>query len=430
MKRRVALTGIGLLTPCGRGWQSFWDSACANRSALRPFSRFSLPKPIELPYAGEIQDFDPKEYVKQRKSLKVMSREIQMAVAASFLALEDGGVNPEQIDCDLFGVYVGCGIINTELDEIGAGIRAGLDAEGRFQSGRFGSEGIPSLFPLWFLKYLPNMPACHVSITYGLRGPSNTITTSSCAAAQAIGEAARTIERGDALFMLAGGTDSKLNGIGLSRLFHLGLLAGKESMHPQDSSMDTSLSGIVPAEGAGFLVLEEYEHALSRGARIYAEIAGYGSAADLDGDPRYQKDLRAKELCLSRALKDAGLSAEQIQIMIANASGLRDQDELESQAVRSVWGRQMEKIHITASKLVTGHLLYAAGAVDTALAALCLYFGRVPPAEAPEGFKEVPGLSFVRELAAVSSRTAVVNSFGLTGQNACLVLNAGDRADV
>jgi len=294
-KRRVVVTGIGLITACGKGWQPYWDAVVHGRSHIRYLSSLALNGfPSRL--AGEVVEFDPSEYVKKRKLLKVMSREIQLAVAASQYAIEDSGLDVSQTDRFRFGVSLGTGIINTDLDEIGVGIRSALDESGSFQMTKFGQEGIRALFPLWFLKYLPNMPACHISIAQGLQGPNNTITTSAAAATQAVGEGFRVIKRGDADLMLAGGTDSKINAMGISRFHLLGLLSSRNGASPEKiyCPFDSRSDGLLLGEGAGLLMLEERNHALKRGARIYGEIIGYGSASDFNYDPRSSEDFMGK----------------------------------------------------------------------------------------------------------------------------------------
>ncbi|HTL46759.1 MAG TPA: beta-ketoacyl-[acyl-carrier-protein] synthase family protein [Verrucomicrobiae bacterium] len=420
-RRRVVVTGLGLMTACGKGWQPFWEAACQSRSAIHPMQGLSL-NGFPSRFAAQVLNADPKEMVRNRKSLKVMSRDIQLAVAASELAVQDSGLDPKQTDVFRFGVALGVSApINTELDEMGVGIRNGLDAEGRFGISKFGREGIRSLFPLWFLKYVPNMPACHVSIAHGIKGPSNTITTSAAAAAQAVGEAFRIIERGDADCMLAGGTESEVNPMGLSRLHLLGLLSVRNgnaltAYRPFDKSRD----GIVIGEGAGLLVLEAYEHAKARGARIYAEITGYGSSSDFDTDPRDTRDGEGKAQAMASALKDAGLSASDVDFIVANGSGLPRQDLEEAAAIHSVFNGRGGKVPVTGFKPVTGHLVYGAGAVEAAGGLLSLKEGLLPPLmnlENPEG-----GLDFVRAAPRQGTwNRFLLNSFGFAGQNASLV---------
>lgn len=424
MKRRVVVTGIGVVTPCGLGWQAYWDALLEGRSFIRPIQNISL-NGFPSKFAGEILDFKPDAFVKKRKFLKVMSREIQLAIGASQLALEDSGLAALiEEDRFRFGISLGTGIINNDLDEVGVAIRQATDSEGRFQMKKFGAEGLPAMFPLWFLKYLPNMPACHISIAHGLRGPSNTVTTSSAAGAQAIGEAASVIERGDADLMLAGSTDSKLNAMGISRFDLLGLLSrrnhiAEKAYCPFDSQHD----GIVLGEGAGLLVLEEWEHARKRGARVYAEIAGYGSAADFNYDPRSTEDFKGKRAAMTRAMEQAEITPSEIDFVVAYGSGVPQEDIQEARAMEKAFGGFLGRVRVTAVKPVTGHLIYGSGGVEAAASILALRHQTVPPVvnlETPDSGCDLP---FVKDKAEpVAARHALLNSFGFAGQNACLVL--------
>lgn len=427
MRTRVVLTGIGMLTACGRGWQPFWEAACEGRSSVQELRGMHL-NGFPSRFAGQVREDEPRELIRQRKSIKVMSRDIQLAVAASELAVQDAGLVMSQSDPERVGLVIGAGApINSEVEELGAGIRPGFDAEGRFQMARFGGEGIRALFPLWFLKYIPNMPACHVGIAHGLRGPSNTITTSAASAVQAIGEACRILERGDADVMLAGGTDSELNPIGLSRLHMLGLLSRQSaSAAGACRPFDRSRDGLVMGEGAGLVVLETQEHAQRRGARIYAEILGYGCAADPESDPRRTVQYQGKKKSILRALRDAGLEPRDIDGVIANGSGLPDQDRMEARALAEVFAAHPD-VPVTGLKPVAGHTMFAAGGIDVSAAALALRDGRFPPLQnlqAPDS--ECP-LAFVRgKTVAAPLKKILVNACGLTGQNASLVLGASE----
>lgn len=422
--RRVAITGLGLLTPCGQGWKPYWQAALDIQSHIRFLSAAPQGQRTPVRMVGEICGFDPSEYIKQRKSLKVMSREIQLAVAASYLAVEDSGIKLEEVDRSRFGISLGTGVINNDLDEISVGIQKGFDDDGKFQMTKFGQEGVRSLFPLWFLKYLPNMPACHVSIAHGLQGPSNTVTTSAAAGAQAIGEAFHVIQRGDADFMIAGSTDSKINAMGISRFQLLGLLAD-ESAHPEKAyrPFDKRHNGVVLGEGAGLLVLEEWEHARKRGAHIYGELAGYGSSSDFNYNPSITEDFTGKKLAMSRALGDAQLDASDIDFLVANGSGIPMDDIQEAQAIRTVFQSSLNSLRVTNVKPITGHLVYGSGGVEIGAALLALRDGVIPAVanlEKPADHCELP---FVMEKPAYTlTRSFLFNSFGFGGQNASLVV--------
>ncbi len=389
VKNRVVITGLGVLSACGAGWKPFWDACLQGQSALRTVTRFpSL-------FGGEVPDFDPKQYVKNRKNIKLMSRDIQFAVAASKLAFEDAGMDLSTLDLARSGVVIGSCVINNELEELASGYQKAVLPDGSFSMPKFGSEGSPSFFPLWMLKYLPNMPASHVTIEFGLRGYSNTVTFSAASGAQAIGEAARVIERGDAEVMLAGGADSKLNPMGISRFQLFNMLSPSRVHHVFSQYAD----GMVVGEGAGVLVLESLEHAQKRNAKIYAEFCGLGSAPDSNTSPIQHHDGSGKEKAMRRAVQDAGMSFSDLNAVIANGSGMRDHDLLEEAALKACLTKG---VYVAALKPLIGHTVYAAGGIESAAAAAAVYENRFPSTE-----KEIS--------------TVMLNSFGFCGQNTALI---------
>lgn len=289
MKKRVVLTGLGALTAAGEGAEALWQTAVQKKSKLAPVT---FGDDAWKPIGGQVPGFEPEKFVTQRKSLKVMARDIQLAVAAASLAFENAGLKNSIFSKERFGVTVGSGVLNHEPDELAYCVKNSLGDDGALDLKKFGGDGLSSLFPLWLLKYLPNMSACHISILFDLRGPNNSITTGASAGLQAVGEAARIVARGDADLMLAGGAESKLNPVGLAEYKILGLLS------------DTNKPGLVIGEGAGFLIVEELEHAKKRGAKILAEVAGIGSSAQAE-----------VALAKKSALKEAGIAQNDIDYL-------------------------------------------------------------------------------------------------------------------
>lgn len=420
---RVVITGIGLVTPAGLGGEAYWKAVLSAETLMSRIPESGVDFPLK--FAGLLRDFKPEAFVVHRKQLKLMSREIQLAVAASHLALRDAGFQPAEDRRFRYGISLGAGVLNTDLDEMSGGVRAALDEAGQFDIKKFGDEGIRAMFPLWFLKYLPNMPACHVGMTHGFRGPSNTVTTSSAAGAQAIGEAVRVIRRGDADVMLAGGTDSKINAVGISRFKLLGLLSRRENL-PQGGycPFDENHDGILLGEGAGLLVLEEKRHALARGARIYGEILGYGDASDYNHDPRDNQDHQGKALAMRRALEESAVDASDVDFILANGSGVPQDDDLEAEAIRSLFEKQFGALAVTGVKPITGHSVYASGGIEIA-AGLFAMRDRVVPAlanfEKPSAQCHLP----IVKGGARASRAEMFlfNSSGFGGQNAALVVH-------
>lgn len=413
-KRRVVITGVGVLTACGVGYEPLWRMALAGRSAIRELSDFcSNGSPIRV--GGEIIDFRAEDFVKTKKSLKVMSRDVQLAVAASFLAIQDSGRPMSQTDPTRAGVTLGSGLINNDLEELGFGIKQSLNPEGKFELSRFGREGIRALYPLWLLKYLPNMPACHIAITHGLKGPSNTLLTSSTGCLQAVGEASRVIERDDADLMLAGASDSKINPLGLARLHLLGILSERnhfpgEVYRPFDRHRD----GLVIGEGAGIFVLEERQHALKRGAQIYGEILGYSAKPN------------AQERSMKGALEEAECDPGDISFVHANGSGIPGEDISEARSIAQVFHNGSKRIPVTASKSVVGHLVDAVGTAELSLSLLALQRKLLPPITNLEEPDPACDLNFVTQNPQATKGLAfLLHAFGLGGQSAALVIHHG-----
>ncbi len=411
--RRVVITGVGAVSPCGEGRGALWEAALGSRpalSALRP-NEFG---PLPLRAAGVVRDFQASKHIANRKSLKVMCRDIQMAVVASFLARQDAGLGDADITPERSGVSMGAGLFNHELDELAESFRLSADAAGRFDSKSFGQSGMSQLFPLWLLKYLPNMPACHVTIAHSLRGPSNTITTESASSASAFEESVRIIRRGSADLMFCGGAESKLNPLGLLRYEALGILANgklESAEYPVFTDRD---AGVVPAEGACILILEELSHALRRNARIYAEVTGAFSCVNTDA-MRQSAPGNARVYAMAGALAEAGIGPAGLDGVHLSANGVGEQDRLEAEAVREMFDRSVPKPVLTATKSLTGFLGFAAAATEIAMAAMSLGENRRAPSL-------VLGRPFLKEPFSFSSAGGSGFSAGTLLVNHCIVL--------
>ncbi|MBI4398505.1 MAG: beta-ketoacyl-[acyl-carrier-protein] synthase family protein [Candidatus Omnitrophica bacterium] len=424
-KRRIVITGLGAVSCLGIGTEPLWKGVLESRSGIGPIQSFACDG-FAVQQGGEIHDFNPRDFVENRKSLKVMSRDIQLACAASALAFQDAQVAPEDVNPERAGVSMGAGLLDNEIDEIAACIRNSLDESGNFQMTKFGGEGIRTLFPLWMLKYLPNMPSCHISIMHNLQGPSNTITTACAAAMQAVGEASRIIERGDADLMAAGGAESRMNPFGLTRYYIFKTLVNGNGVASQAAyrPFDKRRSGFVLGEGAGVLILEELEHALRRKAKIYAEVAGYGSSADFNYLHGNLEDSNGRELAMGMALRDAGISQEQVSLIHAHGSGIPKDDFLEAKAIHRVFGERLAgQIPVVATKPYVGHTGFASGALQMILSSKIAATQQVPATlnyaqQDPEIALEI--VARLREDARVEF--ILTNAFGLSGQNASVLI--------
>jgi 3-oxoacyl-[acyl-carrier-protein] synthase II len=371
--RRAVFTGIGVLTPIGLSPQDFWNALAGRRSGITAISSFDTTRlPVRI--AGEIKDFDAREYVekKDRKSLKVMARTIQLAVAGAQRALADSGVDRSALDPDRFGVEFGASLIASELGELGPAAQRSVNGSAdHVDLEQWGAEGLANMPPLWMLKYLPNMLACHVAIMHDARGPNNSITESDVASLLAIGEAYRILRRGQADFFLTGSGESKLNPLSLARQCLFQDLS-KRNSEPERASrpFDRQRDGMVIGEGASILVLEDFDHARRRNARIYAELAGFGSAFDRD---RKGAGIAA---AIRAALADADIGPEDVDHINAHGVSSEEGDAWEARGIQMVFGR--DNPPILAVKSYIGNLGAASGSTELAASLLAFHHGLLP----------------------------------------------------
>ena len=372
--RRAVITGVGVLSPIGLDADAFWRSLREGRSGVRTIRSFDASA-LPVRFAGEIAEFrDAKDYVEknQRKSLRMMARTIQLAVAAAQRALDDGAVDKTKLVPERFGVEFGAGLIATELPEFADASRISANCQpGHIDLEKWGSQGLEVIQPLWMLKYLPNMLACHVSILHDARGPNNSVTEGDAASLMAMGEAFRILSRDQADFFLVGGAESKINPLSLVRQCLFEALshrndAPEKACRPFDKGRD----GVVIGEGAGVFTLEELGHAKNRGARIYAEVAGFGAAFS----PELKGDGLAR--AVRAAMNDAGIGPEEVDHVNAHGLASKASDEWEANNLQSVFGAA--NTPVVAVKSYIGNLGAAGGSTELAASVLALHHGAVP----------------------------------------------------
>ena len=430
-ERRVAITGLGVVTAAGLGIEPFWDALCNARSGTAAIQQFD-PAKFSCRVGGELRDFSAREFVPKtyRKAVKVMARDIEIAVAAADMAVRDSGVvsrgiDPDAVDIDAkrFGCNVGAGLICAQLDELGAAVNTSV-VDGKFDLKVWGREGMRNLTPLWLLKYLPNMLACHVTIIHGAEGPSNTLTCGDASGQLSIGEAMRTIARGAADVVIAGGAESKLNPMGLLREGLLGRLCTSGNDRPETACrpFDAEHDGAVIGEIGGLVVLEELGRAEARGARIYAEIVGFGGACDPGGVEIRRPTAGAMDLAVRKAVEDAGIGPDQIGAIIAHGTGVPAEDALEARAWTDALGDRAAEIPATAFTGAIGSASAGAGGVGVAVAAMALHRQTVP---ATANFT-TPAADARMNLAPTSRQApidyAVSGAFTIGGQSGACVL--------
>ena len=430
-ERRVLITGLGAVAPGGIGIQQLFKTVLAGGRSVKPIELFDAASfPCRI--AGELEDFKASAFLPRsyRKAVKVMARDIQIAVAAADLAVRDAGIttlgiDPEKVDIDSarLGCNIGAGLLCADLDELGLAVNTAV-TDGRFDFKLWGREGMNNLTPLWLLKYLPNMLACHVTIIHGAKGPSNTITCGEASGLLAVGEATRTIARGAADAAIAGGAESKVDPIGLLRQSLLGRLSTSGNDDPPGACrpFDKAAAGTVIGEGGGLLLLEEHDRAVGRSARVYAEVAGFGAACDPEGADYTRPTVGGLERAMAVAMADAGIEPEQIDLLVPQGTGVAGEDAAEACAIRGALGRRAGSVPVSPLAGGFGDLFAGASAVNLALAAMATHAQTIPPAVNFETPAEGCGLAIARRAEQAEINYVLTGGFGVGGQSAAVVL--------
>ncbi len=410
--QRAVITGIGVATPIGIGIETFWDALLAQSCGIKTIESFDASA-LGCSVAGELPAYKVADYIPKyyRKNIKVMARDIAIAVICAKQAIDDAGLvtkctigrgeseGPTNIHPARLGVNIGAGLICADLKELAEALRIAADDQGDFSLNKWGAEGMTNLTPLWLLKFLPNMLACHVTIVHDAQAPSNTITCGEASSQMAIGEALRTIARGDADVCICGGAESKVNPMAVTRplLWKRGSSSGNE--HPQSASRPFAADrqGTIPADGGGLMILESLDHAKARGARIYAEVSGLGSSCNTmswtEPDPSGAPLSRA----IRFALRDAGIDASDVGLLCPLGTGTMDHDASEIAAFNDVFDGRIDEIPALTTRGAVGNNGAGVGAIDFAAAAMAIHTSTVPasinttPADESARFRFVAG---------------------------------------
>jgi 3-oxoacyl-[acyl-carrier-protein] synthase II len=432
---RVVVTGLGVSCPMATGQAELTLAMREGRSGIAPIVSFPVPAEV-TPSVGEIPNFDPRAFVIPRlkktltKSLKYMARDIQLAVGMAQVALSDAGLADGGVDPTRIGLDLGAGIISTELQELSGAIEESYRNDDKFDYRIWGDDGIKKIQPIWLLKYLPNMLACHISILSDCQGPSNTITSGDASAGLAIGEAYRILRKGRADVMISGGADSKIHPLSYCRAEMLGLLSDwTGDPHLASRPFDAKASGLVLGEGSGILIMESLAHAENRSAKVYGEILGIGAGTDAVTilQPLTGKGM---EIAIRAALREAGLEPTDPRIshICAHGIGVPSLDAAEATAIRTVFAGR-PNIPVTSLKGGTGNMGAGNGGVEVIANLLALREGFVPPTLNCDDPVPEYGLNIVRGKP-LNTDGDIFLSLNLTryGQASCVIAKAWPKS--
>ncbi|MBX3442878.1 MAG: beta-ketoacyl-[acyl-carrier-protein] synthase family protein [Planctomyces sp.] len=421
-RTRIVVSGLGVISPIGIGNERFWSSLSEGRSGIdRLLSIPSSGLPTKI--AAEVRDFNPLDHVYQKKFLKVMSRDIQLGVSAASLAMQDAGIRPGDVDPNRLGVEFGAGHISFTPEELADAARDYADPSSREGYTRWGERNLNKIAPLWLLRQLPNMPACHVAIEHDARGPNNTITSADASALLAIQEAMRIINRGQADVMIVGASSSTIDPVDLARLSVYENLSTSDDPLRASRPFDRERDGMVVGEGAAVFVIERYGHAVARGADIYCELLGVGAGCDGRVENPNQAGtglVRAIEAALDRS----EVSPRELGHINAHGKATRKDDWVEANAYHRAFGEEAEKIPLTALTSYFGNFDAGSGAVKLAGSILALRHGQLPGTLNYEHPDPLCRLRVSREPMRLRSSLGMSVSRTAMGQSAAAVFRA------
>lgn len=414
MKNRVVITGLGAVSPIGIGKEKFWDSLLAGKSGIGKITRFDASE-YTAQIAGEVKDFEPSDYI-DKKEAKRMDRYTQFAVSATKLAFEDAEMDLDKENRERIGVIIGTGI-------------GGIETLHTQYVSLF-EKGPSRVSPFFIPMMIGNMAAGQTSIVFKLKGPSSCVVTACATGTNSIGDAFRLIQYGDADVMVAGGTEACISPAAVAGFCSMKALCTSHNEDPEHASspFDKNRSGFVMGEGSGVVILENLEHALNRGAHIYAEIVGYASNADAYHITSPAPGGAQAAKCMEHALKDANLKPTDIDYINAHGTSTHLNDLTETAAIKSVFGNHAKELSVSSNKSMTGHLLGAAGGIECIATALTIENDIMPPTINYKEADEELDLDYVPNQAREKVvKAALSNSLGFGGHNACLILKKFEK---
>jgi len=409
MKRRVVITGIGLITPVGNTKEEFVDAILHGRSGVGRITGFDVTNfPCKI--GAEVKNFNPEDYIEDKKQIRRMDRYTQLALAATKNAILDAGINLGHNDLTRAGAIIGSGI---------GGLHT-LEEQHRILQEKGPQRVSPFLIPM----FITDIASGEIAIKYGLKGPNYAISSACASAAHAIGDSLRLIHYGDADLMITGGSESAITPLGVAGFSNMRALSLRND-NPEKASrpFDKERDGFVMGEGAGIIILEALEHALARDAKIYAELTGYGATDDAYHITAPEPNATSAARAMQLAIEDSNISSEQIDYINAHGTSTPLNDKIETLAIKKVFGKKAYEIPISSTKSIIGHLLGASGAVELIATILCMEKGYIHPTINLENPDPECDLDYVPKLARRKEVTcALSNSLGFGGHNAVLVV--------
>jgi len=448
---RVVITGLGAISPLGLSVGDMWDGLCAGRCGIDKITAFD-PVGFSCKLAGQVPEYKIQQYVPKthRKATKLMSRDIELAVIAAHEALTDSGLitkgigstalttgDPEnvnsllrrsgcegRVDPERVAINLGAGLISCDLVELAPAVAASI-TDGKFDIHKWGKDGLDMVTPLWLLKYLPNMLACHIGIIHDIQGPSNSITCAEASAHLAIGEASQIIGRGGSDTALTGGAEAKVNPIVMIRQCLLKRTTCENNDDPTSACrpFDADAKGSVFGEAAGVIILENLQNAQKRGAKIYAEVAGLGHSNNIN--PAYEHlepNGKGIQIAIEKAMADAQIQPEDLDLIIPHGTGIADDDLAEATAIQTALGDAAANIPVWPTKSMLSNTGAAAGALDVIAAVCAMTNGKIPAAKNCDKKADGCNLNIKTEPRQAEIRYALCCSYTYGGQTAAVIL--------
>ncbi|WP_053956969.1 beta-ketoacyl-ACP synthase II [Inediibacterium massiliense] len=408
MNRRVVVTGLGAITPIGIGKEEFFKGLREGKNGVGKITKFDT-EDFSTKIAAEVKNFEPTDYI-EKKEAKRMDRFTQYAVAASKMAIEDSKLDLDEIDKNRFGVVVGSGIGGIETFER--------------EHEKLLNKGPGRVSPFFIPMMISNIGAGQVSIAFGAKGPNTTVVTACATSTNAVGDAFKIIQRGDADIMITGGAEASITPLAVAGFSSMKALSTRND-EPEKASrpFDKDRDGFIMGEGAGILILEELEHAVARGAHIYAEVVGYGMSGDAYHITTPAPEGEGAKRSMENAIKDAGISPEDVDYINAHGTSTAYNDKFETMAIKSLFKDHAYKLAVSSTKSMTGHLLGAAGGIEAIACVMALTENFIPPTMNYTTKDEECDLDYVpNEGRKADVEYALSNSLGFGGHNASILL--------